>query len=68
MSTIPANPLDVCWCGDYRWQHDEHGKCKFNRSRGGMGHGPGSSDCLAFRLLRYAANEPVTSNNPAGGE
>lgn len=45
------DPKDVCKCGDYRDQHDDRGRCKFNRP--GIGHGE-CPDCLKFRFLRKA--------------
>lgn len=44
-----TDDLDLCVCGDYRRQHDEHRRCKLN----GLGHG-GAPDCQNFTLFLTA--------------
>jgi len=46
--------LDVCECGDYRFNHPSEGHCSFNDGACGHGYGGdghfGTGQCLAFRL------------------
>jgi hypothetical protein len=49
----PGRSDDVCYCGDYRHQHEDGvGRCRLN----GLGH-PGGAPCLKFRLFRAALAE-----------
>jgi hypothetical protein len=43
--------LEICYCGDYRWQHKEgKGACSLN----GLGHPLGP--CMAFRPSGISAS------------
>jgi hypothetical protein len=44
-----GDPFDVCYCGDYRHQHDERG-CKVCRAMPSLA----SPRCLTFRLAKEA--------------
>ncbi len=56
------HPNDVCYCGDYRHQHEDgDGRCRLN----GLGH-PGGSSCNRFRLTTPFA--PRTALAQEGGE
>lgn len=57
-SAVPNDdPLDLCFCGDYRRDHkDGKGACIFSVGSRGDGHF-GSGYCDAFRLHRRARQE-----------
>jgi hypothetical protein len=51
--SMSGDLMDVCVCGDYRWQHKNGtGPCTFNDdyNNGGLTHG--FKKCMSFRLSK----------------